>query len=155
MKAISLWQSWATLVAIGAKSIETRAYATKVRGTIAIHAAKHWTKELAALTATEPFASVLDAAGYWNPAQLPKGKIVAVCELYDCRKICDGYLNGGNVTSYVTANERAFGNYATGRYAWMLRNVRALPEPIPFRGAQGFFEVPDELLAAAVPAKVG
>ncbi len=28
----------------------------------------------------------------------------------------------------------------------VLDNIRALPEPIPFRGGQSFFTVPDELL---------
>jgi hypothetical protein len=30
----------------------------------------------------------------------------------------------------------------------VLRNVRALPTPIPFKGAQGLFNVPDELIPA-------
>ena len=38
MKALSLRQPWATLVAIGAKQIETRSWSTAYRGTIAIHA---------------------------------------------------------------------------------------------------------------------
>lgn len=40
MKAITLTQPWATLVAIGAKKIETRSWATGYRGRLAIHAAK-------------------------------------------------------------------------------------------------------------------
>jgi hypothetical protein len=40
MKAISLWQTWATPVAIGAKRFETRDWSTKHRGPIAIYAAK-------------------------------------------------------------------------------------------------------------------
>jgi activating signal cointegrator 1 len=40
MKAISLTQPWATLIAIGAKRIETRSFSTSYRGPIAIHAAK-------------------------------------------------------------------------------------------------------------------
>lgn len=40
MKGLSLTQPWATLVAIGAKRIETRIWATSYRGPLAIHAAK-------------------------------------------------------------------------------------------------------------------
>lgn len=40
MKAISLWQPWASLIAAGVKSIETRGWPTNYRGQIAIHAAK-------------------------------------------------------------------------------------------------------------------
>lgn len=39
MKAITLWQPWASLVAVGAKTIETRSWSTKHRGPLAIHAA--------------------------------------------------------------------------------------------------------------------
>lgn len=39
MKAITLWQPWASLVATGAKIIETRSWGTRHRGPIAIHAA--------------------------------------------------------------------------------------------------------------------
>jgi len=40
MKAITLWQPWASLLATEAKQYETRSWATKYRGLIAIHAAK-------------------------------------------------------------------------------------------------------------------
>jgi len=40
MKALTLWQPWASLVATGAKRIETRSCVTKYRGPLAIHAAK-------------------------------------------------------------------------------------------------------------------
>jgi hypothetical protein len=39
MKALTLWQPWATLVAIGAKKVETRCWSKKYRGELAIHAA--------------------------------------------------------------------------------------------------------------------
>jgi len=45
MKAISLWQPWATLISIGAKRIETRSWETLYRGSIVIHAAKRWSKD--------------------------------------------------------------------------------------------------------------
>ena len=40
MKALTLTQPWASLVAIGAKRIETRSWSTPYRGLLAIHAAK-------------------------------------------------------------------------------------------------------------------
>ena len=39
MKALTLHQPWASLIAIGAKKIETRSWATSYRGPLAIHAA--------------------------------------------------------------------------------------------------------------------
>lgn len=40
MKAITVRQPWASLVAAGVKTIETRSWATKYRGPLAIHAGK-------------------------------------------------------------------------------------------------------------------
>ena len=45
MKAISLWQPWATLIATGAKIYETRSWDTRYRGPIAIHASKKMVME--------------------------------------------------------------------------------------------------------------
>ena len=41
MKALTLYQPWATLIAIGAKKIETRSWGTNYRGPLAIHAGKN------------------------------------------------------------------------------------------------------------------
>lgn len=40
IKALSLWQPWASLIAIGAKKIETRGWSTKYRGPLVICSAK-------------------------------------------------------------------------------------------------------------------
>ena len=40
MKAITVWQPWATLLATGQKHNETRSWKTSYRGEILIHAAK-------------------------------------------------------------------------------------------------------------------
>ncbi len=38
MRTLTLTQPWATLVALGAKTIETRSWQTSYRGPLAIHA---------------------------------------------------------------------------------------------------------------------
>lgn len=103
MKAISLTQPWATLIAIGAKAIETRSWRTEYRGPLAIHAAKGLgpvggQRGLQGLCSTEPFCSVLNAAmKAWDtpPKSLremverpfmPLGAIVAVCDLISCEE---------------------------------------------------------------------
>src|SRR3982751_1322426 len=77
MKALTLTQPWATLVAIGAKRIETRSWSTTYRGEVAIHAAKGFPRDCHELCATEPFLSVLKAAGFTHTRELPTGVIVA------------------------------------------------------------------------------
>lgn len=143
MKVITLTQPWASLVAIGAKRIETRSWSTAYRGPLAIHAAKTPDKTGAVVQA--PFFSTLKAAGL-DPMNLPHGAIVAVCELRDCR-IIGVELNG--IPTYaaddmITAEpvwepERSFGDYRAGRFAWVLTDIRRLPEPIPAKGALGLW----------------
>lgn len=60
MKALTLWQPWATLVAMEVKKIETRCWSTKYRGEIAIHSAvKPQAKYLGISSATETFRDEL------------------------------------------------------------------------------------------------
>lgn len=146
MNAITLTQPWATLVAIGAKQIETRSWPTDYRGPLAIHAGQglgiHRKYSVyRALCEQEPFRAVLHGAGYTAASQLPSGCIVAVCELASCLvvsgwrdELCalKEWERGAGMPGEP---ERSFGDYAAGRYAWMLWNVRRLPEPIPARGA--------------------
>lgn len=162
MKAITLTQPWATLVAIGAKQIETRSWATAYRGPLAIHAAVGLgpvggKRGLGELCSQEPFCSVLNAwareyaKGYTDPKSMverplmPFGTIVATCELVDVQRIRGqrGFMVIGRSSSrewQLTDQERAFGDYTAGRYAWLLADVKMLPEPIPAKGALGLWE---------------
>ena len=139
MRAISLWQPWATAVAVGSKHIETRHWATAYRGPLVIHAAKRWDRE------QREFASVEMSLGRL-PRRVPLGALVAVCRLADCIPTED--LMAARSAFGVTPIERIYGNYEPGRFGWLLEDIRALPEPIGFRGGQSFFTVPDEVFPA-------
>lgn len=152
MKVLTLTQPWATLVAIGAKHIETRSWATSYRGPLAIRAAKGassigWPQINHICRHTEPFKSVLQLDRH--PAEaLPIGAIVAVCELKGCIRIEEGllsYQNPGVGWWIITEQERAFGDYTPGRYAWLLADIRALPDPIPAKGKLGLWNYEGEL----------
>ena len=136
MKVISLWQPWATLVAIGAREYETRSLSTRYRGLLAIHAAKRLDIVQKEYCLQDPFFAALTAANY-TVGTLPLGGIVAVVKLIEI-------VSTNRVT--VSKKERAFGNYLSGRYAWKLEMVKCLDKPIPMNGAQGFFEVADDLI---------
>ena len=154
MKALSLSQPWATMVAIQAKRIETRSWSTPYRGPLAIHAAKNFPPEARRLVAlSEPFRSAFLAAGYSvgplkNPYWIPLGKIVAVARLVDVvpilrRQVDDDLAiitDEGLIP--IGPTERAFGDYTPGRCAWLLAEVFALPAPIPARGQLGLWEWP-------------
>lgn len=162
MKAISLWQPWASAIALGSKRIETRSWSTGYRGPIAIHAASrcvhrdmaelykhdHWKAALS--TALWPFNDVL--AQPWR--KLPFGKIVATAHLEDVKPVEDiePFVLREALTSFhhrAYWTEWMMGDYSPGRFGWILTNVKPLGTPIPFRGRQQLFDVTDELLEGA------
>lgn len=130
MKAISLWQPWASAIAIGLKTNETRSWSTAYRGPLAIHAAKTDNEEIREFWAWKACAPLRERFGRFE--NLPRGAIVATCRLEEVLHTTD--VDG------LTEQEKAFGNYSPGRYAWVLTEVLALPTPIPVRGSQGLFE---------------
>lgn len=132
MRAISLWEPWATAIAIGAKKIETRSWATNYRGPLAIHAAK--TREMADAFLSHGAVRLAFAdAGITTVAQLPFGCVVATCRLMNC-------VRTERIRDSLSPLEVLLGGYDDGRYAWVLEDVVRLPKPVLWRGAQGFFE---------------
>lgn len=169
MKAISLWQPWASAIAVGAKHVETRSWPTAHRGTLAIHAAKRCIfDELCHFASSWSWTGALWPLKWgMHPEQskeerdaplaskLPFGAIVAVCELAACRRTDDftqGELDKRRLPDKESAphlyawTERMMGDFTPGRYGWVLVNIRMLPTPIPCRGAQGLFNLPDNVL---------
>ncbi|HWQ42809.1 MAG TPA: ASCH domain-containing protein [Desulfosporosinus sp.] len=136
MKAISILQPWASLIAIDAKKIETRSWSTKYRGPLAIHASKGFSKSLRDLCNTQPFKAILTKAGL-NLDNLPLGKIVATCNLVDCIKMTPEFID---FIESAKGHEREFGDYAVGRYAWILEDIKPLEKPIPVKGALSLWE---------------
>lgn len=132
MKALSLWQPWASAIAIGAKTIETRGWWTPYRGPLAIHAAKFQNDETREFFTWKGCEAL--RAKYPNFDSLPFGAIVATCRITECLRTTD--VDG------LSPLERSLGDYTPGRYAWVLRDIVALETPIPFRGAQQLFECP-------------
>jgi hypothetical protein len=113
MKALTLTQPWASLVALGEKRIETRSWRSNYRGPLAIHAAglyPGWAKKL---ERQEPFSSALSPGGIYCYPELSCGSVLCIVQLLDIYPIV-------NVRDQLSEKERAFGNYADGRFAWML-----------------------------------
>lgn len=158
MKVLSVTQPWASLIAIGAKKIETRSWPTKFRGRIAIHASKRFTSDDKDTCNFDPFRNALGEAYGWNPKcfkgvhlvdpnVLPTGVILCTAELYDCQSIwySPDIQNTRDWVYDILEKERAFGDFSAGRFGWFLRDVRPLPEPIPAKGSLGLwdFDVPE------------
>ena len=131
MKAISLWQPWASLMALGLKKNEIRSWSTNYRGPLLIHAAKK----------VIPWPSVFIQAVFdhiaFQPPDLPRGVLCKV-NLIDCVRI---FRN-----NKPNHSEVKFGDYTEGRYMWVTTDLTVFNSPIPFPGKQGLFDIPDEIL---------
>jgi hypothetical protein len=147
MKAISLWQPWASLLACGEKKFETRSWATSYRGPIAIHAAE---KEPRAIFYSLPLnvqctmsPILLEFYTFWD--KVPRGAVIATADLADCYRMGIDpkthrialYNSCGYQTSIsIMSQEILFGNWEPGRYAWEFANMKMLDNPIPAKGGQ-------------------
>lgn len=159
MKAITILQPWASLIACGAKQIETRCWKTNYRGPIAIHAGKSCKPFHMNIAFQEPFYSALKYQpghmldqgpdGSNKRIRYPQpGSVIAIAELTDCvkvitktteirtGKIIEAKLEDGQI---ITGDECEFGDYEPGRYAWILNNVQQI-EPVPVKGQQRIWE---------------
>lgn len=135
MKAITIWQPWATLIALGLKQYETRGWDTKVRGRIYIHAAVRRPVIGDMSEAVERrVIELLRASGAPPLFELPLGRIVCHCELVDAEPV---------ELLLPTDDERTVGDWRPGRFAWRLADVRPYVVPFPWKGKQGWFTVPD------------
>lgn len=138
MKAITIWQPWAGALAAEIKKNETRSWATKYRGPLAIHSAlksfhecwfRYTTDE-----AKETLSRRLELPEIFNCEEhFPLGCILATAELVDCIPITPEYI------ATLSSDELALGDYTPGRYAWKLANVKRLPEPVTAKGRQGLW----------------
>lgn len=159
MKAITLWQPWASLLACGVKQFETRSWATSYRGPIAIHAAQkpfykvlkelfplHEWKYSPDYSAKRKFVDYISR--FVDIDTLCYGAVIATAELVDCHKIViyggrgisgdgQGWLDVDGKGIYEPPEqELRLGNWTLGRYAWEFANIQILDEPIPAKGGQ-------------------
>lgn len=160
MKCISLWQPFASLIACGAKIHETRHWATSYRGPLLIHAAKRrmdretWEFFRSSTCQWSMYAGDSDGLSEGlaqdRAEALPYGAALCVVNLTACIPTEQFHKTGSRLPA-----DEPFGNFAPGRFAWRLENLRVLPEPIPMRGQQGLFDVPADVLEKVNAALAG
>lgn len=144
MKAISVKQPWATMIAHGFKDIENRTWMTRQRGTVLVHASKSMTYDewehamvfavpmlRAAIERDPTLESKMDALLGYKEQQ--RGGIVGMVDIVDC-------VRSSPSPWYM------------GEVGFVLANARPLPFT-PYKGALGFFEVPDAIVAEILNTK--
>lgn len=154
MRALGLHQPWASLIAQGIKTVETRDWSTTYRGPLAIHANVAWTQEQHDrwLEFSDEFGAERFAPlPTWQPKRLrratdlpPLGAVVAICTLHTVGAFegdVDGVWirtpEGGTIP--VSSDNESAGDCGPGRFGWVLARVWRLATPYPLRGQQGLW----------------
>ena len=152
MKAITVLEPWASLIACGAKKIETRSWKTSYRGKIAIHAAK--SKKCIDMAGDEPFKSALKGnRGFMIDTKTGlvccPGCVIAIADLVDCAQFAHTLIPKRNTillkNQEVGKSEIEFGDCTPGRWGWILENVQRI-KPVPVKGQQRIWNwnIPDD-----------
>lgn len=131
MKALSIRQPWAFAITHGRKDVENRTWSTNYRGRVLLHASGSMTRD-----DIEGFRDFIEdnpeLGGDWlngrTLRQLDRGGIVGLATIVDC-----------------VSESRS--PWFFGPYGFVLSQVRPLPF-VACKGALGFFDVPNEVLAA-------
>ncbi len=130
MKAITLWQPWASLLAKGPKKYETRSWKTKHRGWIAIHAALRFDRLV--MDACARFNEELEEMGYRvGYVRPPLGAVVAVAKLIHC-----GETSRSSDFIPDLVEVLPYGDYSPGRFIWVFSEIIPVEPAIPAIGGQ-------------------
>ena len=149
MNALTLYQPWATLVAMGWKRYETRHWVPSVAALgrpLAIHASKRWD------------STGKRWAARFGVSECPLGVIVCFVELigwHRCREVAGELVEVDRSegtdpllqrtpTADLSATSASiprdpYGDYAPGRFAWRLDAVQVPRHRIPIKGRQGLW----------------
>lgn len=148
-------QPWATLVALGENTIETRSWSTRYRGALAIHSAKGFPADARALCDEEPYRRVLARGGYASADELPRGTVIALARLDDVIAFTRTSLRETRARSaqgLLPEHEADFGDFSPGRFGFVLSHVQRLSTPIAAKGMLGLWDVPAALEGRLVSA---
>ena len=127
MKVLSLTEPYATIIKEGKKTIETRSWKTNYRGKLYIHASS--TKIPKKYRENKDLMNLVDINN------LNYGHIVCSCELIDCVKMTDEFIEKVKLNNEEYISEI----YARDRYAWILKNIEILDKPIKAKGHLGIW----------------
>jgi len=147
LKAISLWQPWASLWLSRHKRHETRHWATRHRGKLLVHAAKHFERDV-----DRDLAELLkDEFGRDWARDLPTGALLGIVDLEDCiateelRPVDPERMADDAISDLVC------GDFGDGRFGWRRGpTFIRFRDPVPYRGYQGLFNVPWADIAEAM-----
>ena len=149
MKALTLWEPWASAIACGIKTIETRSWrapASLVGQRIAIHSARRSfgiNSETAEVVRALPLDAYRTLGAYTkcdpeDGTYYPRGLVLCTATLAACIP-----------AEHTTTNplDALLGDYSPGRFAWVLRDVTRLSPRQPAVGRQQLWDWSGEVEA--------
>lgn len=128
--ALSIRQPWAWMILHAGKDIENRCWPTNFRGRVLVHAAKGMTRA--------------EWEGAWTFASGSGATPKAVEDGLTFDNIARGGIVGS--IAIVGCVQRSTSRWFVGEYGFVLRDPQPMPF-VPFKGALGFFAVPNEVLS--------
>ena len=145
MKALSVRAPWWWFILHCAKDIENRDWPTGYRGTVLLHASKWWKQD----EAEDDFDYAVGCYEEANNVTMNLDITEPEVALETLRKIrsSGGCIVG--MVDIVDCVKESESPWFFGEYGFALRKPVAFEKPIPFRGALGFFNIPDSILREA------
>jgi hypothetical protein len=124
VKALSLLNPWALLVALHEKRVETRGRRTEHRGELALHASQTRNPAVVHALLQEPFRSVLARHGYVRDRARPKERSISGSGLVLARPLPQGIVAVATVvevlpTANLTPEKMIRTMNAAGYTAWL------------------------------------
>ena len=151
MDVISVWNPYASLLAHGFKLNETRGFPAPKRligQRIGIASTKSIKPEQRAAFKDPVFARYYFETNLPRDIEeLPNGFLLGTVLLHSCDPITEEDLED------VTEEEQVYGWWKPGRFAWRCRDHEAFGEPVPVKGAQGIWKLPDAIVLPFPRAK--
>lgn len=139
-RALTVKQPWTAAIVHGPKNIENRTQQTHRRVPVLIHAGQSTDRDAAGRN---------PALARWlrptaDASLLVSGAIVGVAQIVDCHPAAPWWRGG------CCAPWGESGPASESAWHWVLTGRRALREPVPARGALGFWRPPGDVLAAVL-----
>lgn len=132
VKAISLWQPWASLWLTDRKRHETRHWYTAHRGLLYVHAAKRPIRESDLSPRLRDICEDEFGGHFWK--ELPFGAVIGIVDLIDC------------VSTHMVStipDDLQCGDFSDGRYAWKRAENPTYIGPWPYKGRQSMWDISD------------
>jgi len=147
MRGLTLIQPWASAIAMGLKTIETRSWRTPYRGRLLIHAGKKNADPTKPVEFDCPLGVIVAVADLMDVVpivdKLPflgvdaRAEDHTRCAMVDsefepCVRVWTFGVVAGNPCWWSSEGTQdvPWGDFTPGRYAWLLKNTQALLEPL-------------------------